>query len=155
MTRLCSSLSRRKQLTHLALEQLRDRHAGPPAHDVGDVLFVDFFFEQAVAGAAGLERRLVGVQSRLQLAQLAVAQFGGPVEIVLPLGLFDLDLDLLDLRAQRRGASGRRPFRVASAPAAIGLLAQFGELFLDAARGAASMRRRSLCAAPRARSPVA
>ena len=37
------------QLVHLALEQAADRHAGRPADDLGDVLGVDLFLEEALA----------------------------------------------------------------------------------------------------------
>ncbi len=34
-----------EELVHFAFEQARDRHAGPAADDVGDVVFGDFFFQ--------------------------------------------------------------------------------------------------------------
>ena len=89
-----------QELLHLAFEQLRYRYAGPAADHLGDVFFVYFFFEQALAGLLLGQPRFFGLELALQLGQLAVFQLGGFVQIVLPLGLFDFDLGLFDLLAQ-------------------------------------------------------
>ena len=88
-----------QQLLPLALHQLRHRDAGPAGHDLGDLLVGDPVAQQLV-----LPRRdrlpLAGLQLLLQLGQLAVFQLGGPVQVVLALGLFDVGVHLLDLLAQ-------------------------------------------------------
>ena len=86
------------QLVLLALEQARDRDAGPRADDAGDVVRVDLFLEQSRGRAVLLgQRRLLLAQEVLELDLLAVLQLGGPAVIGGPLGLLDLVLKALEL----------------------------------------------------------
>ncbi len=84
------------ELLHLAFEHLGDGDAGPLGDDLGDVLFVDLFLEQAVDafGARSLRRRrwavlLVGELGEFasSLGDLAVLQLGGALEVALAGGL--------------------------------------------------------------------
>ena len=61
-----------EELLHLALEQLRDGDARPARDDARDVVFVNFFFEQARAGIAR-KLRFRGGERTLELGELAVA----------------------------------------------------------------------------------
>jgi hypothetical protein len=68
------------ELLDLALQQRRDRDAGPARDDLGDVLLVDLLLEQACALAllelfSGSAREL----ALLELRDLAVAQLGRAV----------------------------------------------------------------------------
>ncbi len=71
---------------------------------MGDVLFVDFFFQEAAAGLLFVQAGLFGGELALELGELAVFQLSGAIEIVLALGFFDVDFDLFDLLAQRTQA---------------------------------------------------
>ena len=74
------------------------------------------------------EPLLLGLQPALQLGQLAVAQLGGPVEVVVALGLLGLAADLLDLLAQRLHLPQRLPLGLPLRPHGVGLGAQVGQL---------------------------
>ena len=100
-----------EQLLLLAFEQLGDRNAGPARDHAGDVVFVDLFFRKPRAVFLR-EAALPRLELLLQLRQRAVAQLGDAVEVVLALGLFDLDLRLFDLIANRRAASPLRSSRI-------------------------------------------
>ena len=89
-----------QQLLHLAFQQSGDGNAGPAAHHFGDVLLVHFLLDEAAFGAVGRGARGFLLQLAFEGHQLAVFQFGGAVEVVLALGVLDLDLDLLHLLAQ-------------------------------------------------------
>ena len=89
-----------QQLLHFAFEQLGHRDAGPAADDFGDVLLVDLFLDEPRPALLARQARFRLLQLALEAGELAVLQLGGVVEVVLPLGLLDLDLGLLDLLAQ-------------------------------------------------------
>ena len=88
-----------QQLFPLAFHQFFHRDAGPARHDAGDLLVGD-----AVPQQAGLllfsGQFFFGGQLLLQLGQAAVFQLGGLVQVVLPLGLLDGGIGLLDLLPQ-------------------------------------------------------
>ena len=67
-------------------------------------------------------------QPALQLGQLAVAQLGRPVEVVVALGLLGLVADPLDLLAQRLHLAQRLALGLPLGPHGVGLGPQVGQL---------------------------
>ena len=86
-----------QQLLALARQHLRHRDARPAADDLCDILFADFFFEQAVV--LGLRRNdgLFFLELLLELWQLAVLEFRHAVEVVGALGGFHLAVHAVNL----------------------------------------------------------
>ena len=100
---LVEDLVEAQQLLALALDQAGHRDAGPARDDLGDLLLGDLLAQELAAARLLLgELRLLLPELRLELRQLAVAQLGALVEVVLPLGRLDLLAHLLDLLAQAR-----------------------------------------------------
>ena len=71
---------------------------------------------------------LLGRQPPFQLGQAAVAQLGGPVEVVGPLGLLGLVADLLQLLAQLLHPADGLALGLPLGPHRVGLGAQVGQL---------------------------
>ena len=84
----------------LAFEQLGDGDAGPAADDLGDVLLVHFFFDEAVGPLLLGQVFLLNLELTFQLVELAELQLGRLGIVIRTLGLLDLDLGLIDLLAQ-------------------------------------------------------
>ena len=119
-----------QEFAHLALQQFRDGYARPTAHDVGHVLFGDFFFDQPRLAAG---HRLFGIfELAFEFGEPPVAQRRGAIEIVLPLGLFDFDARLIDLLAHGAQIRNRIFLRLPARRDAVRLRAQFGDLAFDA-----------------------
>ena len=78
-----------QQLLHLALQQLGHGDAGPAADDLGDVLLVHLLLDEPVCALLLRQALLLRLELAFEGGQLAVLQLGGPVQIVLPLGLLD------------------------------------------------------------------
>ncbi len=89
-----------KQLLHFPLEKLDHGNAGPAADDLGDVLFVDFFLDQARGALFLREVFFLGLELAVQVVKLAELQLGGPGIIVGTLGLLDFNLGVFNLLAQ-------------------------------------------------------
>src|SRR5262249_5640546 len=120
------------ELLTLALDELRDGDAGPAGDDLGDVLLVDLLLQQAPAAVVARgEARLVVREPLLELRELAVAELGDLVQIVLPLRLLDLELPLPDLSADLPGAGDRGLLPPPRGAERVRLLAQVGELLLE------------------------
>src|SRR5690606_31865713 len=60
------------ELLHLALEHLRYRHAGPVCNDRGDVLFVDFLFEENAVFLQRFETFLFRLKLLFKLRDAAI-----------------------------------------------------------------------------------
>src|SRR5712692_7672623 len=69
---LTQAFFHRQQLLHLAFEHFRDRHAGPLRYDLGNIFFVDFFFEGRPILLNLGELFVLGFETSLQLRNLAV-----------------------------------------------------------------------------------
>ncbi len=82
------------QLLGLALEQPRDRDAGPAGDDLGDVVLVDLLLHHRLVDRL---RRARPAPSRAR--ELAVADLGDALEVAGPLGALGLHAELVDLRA--------------------------------------------------------
>ena len=67
-------------------------------------------------------------EAPFQLGQLAVAQLGGPVEVVGPLGLLGLVADLLQLLAQLLDPADGLAFGLPLGPHGVGLAPEVGQL---------------------------
>ena len=88
------------ELLDLALEQPRDRHAGPLRDDLGDVLGVDDVLEELRAVGGRPRPRLGlggGLQLLLELGDRPVLELGRAAEIGLALSALELGLRLLEL----------------------------------------------------------
>ena len=85
-----------EQLLPLALHKPAHRDAGPPLDDAGDLLLGDLVPQQG-ALLARLGDLLLGLQFLFQLRDAAVLQLGGLVQVVLPLGLLQIGVGLLQL----------------------------------------------------------
>ena len=86
-----------QELLRLALDHLRDGHAGPLRDDRGDVLLVHLLAQD---GAVLLELVEAGgrrLEVLLELRERAVPQLGGLVQVALALGGLGRDLRLVEL----------------------------------------------------------
>ena len=70
-----------QQFLRLALQQARNRDAGPACHHRRDLFRVHFLFEQGALGLNRLEMFFSFGQFSFQLAQRAVAQAGGLLQV--------------------------------------------------------------------------
>ena len=92
-----------QQLFPLPLHQAADGDVGPAAHDFSNLLIGDLIPQEAgpvVSSLAGLRLLFLLRQALLELRQAAVFQLGGPIEVVLPLGLFNIRVHRLQLLPQ-------------------------------------------------------
>ena len=89
-----------QQLLPFALLQPGDRDPGPGRDDLGDLVLGDHLAQQPAFTLLDRELLLLSGQPALQLGELSVAQFGGTVEVIGPLGLLNLPAGLLQLGAQ-------------------------------------------------------
>ena len=95
---------------------------------VGDLLLGHDLAQQAPQSLLGAELLLLGLQPPLQLGQLPVAELGGPVEVVGPLGLLRLPLDPLDLLPQRLHPLERLALGLPLGPHGVRFGPQVGQL---------------------------
>ena len=86
-----------QQLLALARQHLRHRDARPAADDLCDILFADFFFEQAVVLRLRRDDGLFFLELLLELWQLAVLEFRHAVEVVGALGGLHLAVHAVNL----------------------------------------------------------
>ncbi len=93
------------ELLHFAFEHARNRDAGPLGDDLGDVFFVDLFFEERGAGFDGFKVAVGGFDVALDFGQLAVFDLGGFLPVAgargaffIGAGLLQFFLELLDAR---------------------------------------------------------
>ena len=124
---LVEDLVQAQQLVALALLQPAHRDPGPGRDDLGDLLLGDHLAQQPPALLGG-QLLLLGRQPPFQLGQLAVAQLGGPVQVVGPLGLLGLVADLLQLLAQLLDPADGPAFGLPLGPHGVGLAAEVGQL---------------------------
>ena len=131
-----------RKFLDLALHQARHRNAGPARDDLGDVLFVDLLLDQPRGAARRRVARLGLGKFLFQPRQPPVLQFGDLVQVVLALGLFDLDPGLLDLRLDAGELLDRALFALPLGLQGVALVADFGQFFLEPlAAGRARPRR--------------
>ena len=150
MTRSCSTSSRRTSLAISPSMRRLTGHAGPLGDDLGDVLLVDLFLEHALAVRLQLVEAARGlVDLALELGDAAVADLGRLLEVGLALGLgpqrLELLLELADLVDGLLLVVPVGQHRVA-------LLAQVGQLLVEAGQALRRDARRSPWPAPPARS---
>ena len=99
-----------QQFLHLALHQPGHRDPGPFGDHLGNVVFADFFSQQALVGTVLLgDPRLLLLELLLETGEGAVFQFSSFVEVVVALGLFHLQLHPFDLLLEA-GEIVDRPF---------------------------------------------
>ena len=72
----------------------------PAADHFRNVFLIDFLLEQPVGAVLTVEAFFLFPELALQGEQFTVFQLGRPVQVVLPFGLLDFDLGLLDLLAE-------------------------------------------------------
>ena len=125
---LVEHLVEAEDLLPLALLEAVHRDARPPGHDGGDLVGGDDLTEQAPPGLLGLEPFLGRLEPSFEFGQLAVAQARGPVQVVLPLGPFALQANLLDLLPQRLYLAERLALRLPLGPHGVGLGLEVGQL---------------------------
>ena len=89
---------------------------------------VDDLAQQPVTVQPLAEALFFGAEPALQLRQSAEAQFGGPVQVVVALGLLGLLPDLLHLLAQRLDPAQRLSLGLPLRAQRVGLCPQVGEL---------------------------
>ena len=119
-----------QQLLAFALHQLLHRDAGPAGHDAGNLLVGHAVTQQAVLFLGSGDLFFL-FQLLLQLGQLAVLQLGGLVQVVLPLGLFDIGVGLLDLLPQGLHFADGVFLVFPLCLHAAELVLQFGQLFFQ------------------------
>jgi hypothetical protein len=108
-----------EELFPLSLLQPADRDAGPPGHDLRDLLVRDDFPQQPPVALGG-EAFLLRPQPPLQFRDLAEPQLGGAVEVVVPLGLIGLLAQLFQLLAQGLHPAQYLAFRFPLRPHRVG-----------------------------------
>ena len=119
-----------QQPLFLTFQQLGNRDSRPAGDDGGNVVFVHLLFGEP-RSVLMRQPRFLGRQLFLQSGEGAVPKLGYAVQIVLALGLFDLDLRRLDLFAQLPQLDCGILLRVPT-NAQLGLiLAQRRQLFLE------------------------
>ena len=79
------------ELRHLALEKLRHRDPRPGADDLGDVVRVHLFLEEAWSALGYRHGGFLGAEALLELDQRAVLELGRRTVVGLTLGLVDPD----------------------------------------------------------------
>ena len=111
---------------------LRDGNAGPLADDVGDVFFVDFFFQHARGSAPFRPATAVEVlQLGFELGQLAVLDLRGALELALAGLLLRLEAQGFDLLLQLADAGDGLALFAPAGAQSSDLLCEVGELALD------------------------
>ena len=86
-----------EELLGFPLQQAADGDAGPARHDLADVVRVDLLFEEHRALVLGLPLgRFALGELLLELGDVAVLQFGGPLEVGFALGPLDFHARLLE-----------------------------------------------------------
>ena len=120
-----------QELAHLPFQQLRNRYAGPTADHSRDVFLVHLFFQQTGAGLLLGELGLFLGQLPLQTGHGAVLQLSGAVQVVLALGLVDVDLHLLQLFAQPAQPLDAFFFGLPLGLQGAGTALQVGQFFLQ------------------------
>ena len=115
-----------QQFRDLALQQFADGNAGPARDDLGDVFFVDFFFEQPLVACA--KRRFLVFERAFELAELTVFESRCGRVVGVLRRTIDLELRRLDLLAQRAQRLYGVLLVLPTRFEAVGFLVQFGEL---------------------------
>src|SRR5690606_9408774 len=87
---LAQDLVEAQQLLPLPFLQPADRDPGPGRDHLGDLVLGHHLTQQPVLALPGRETLLFGPQASLQVGEAAVAQLGGSVEVIRPLGLLRL-----------------------------------------------------------------
>ena len=120
-----------KQFFNLAFEELRDWYARPSADNLGNIFFVDFFFQQSGLPLFLRQPFFFLQQSPFEVRKLPELQLGGPIEVVLAFGLFDFDLGLLDLLSERSQPLNRLLLGLPPRFERVGLCLQVGQFFFE------------------------
>ena len=106
-----------EQLFPLPLHQAGHGDAGPPLNDAGNLLLGHLVPEEG-AGLALAGNVLLGLQGLFQLGDAAILQLGGLLQVVLPLGLLQGGVGLLQLLPE--------PLYLADGPLLVVPLGLFG-----------------------------
>ena len=117
----------RHQFLCFALEQTSHGNAGPLAHQLGDVLFADFLFENAAVLLQVFEVLLRGGQFPLDRTELSVADFRDTREISGAFQALFFGLELFDLLLQLADLGDRIFFDLPSRLASVRFLAESGQ----------------------------
>lgn len=124
---LAQDLVEAQQLLAFALLEAGDGDAGPGGDDLGDLLLGDDLAQQPVLPLFGGQLLFLRGESALQVADAAVAQFGGAVEVVGAFGLLGLVADLFQFLAQFLHAADRLPFGLPLGAFGVGFTAQVAQ----------------------------
>jgi len=79
-----------EKFLHFALEQAAHGDSGPLAHNLGDVVAIDFFLQHLPFGLDAFESRHRRVHFRLQFGEPPMLDFGRPAPIGLALCRLEL-----------------------------------------------------------------
>ena len=120
------------ELLHLALHQTRDRDAGPLAHDLGDVFLRHLFLQHLQLGLELLEPFVLLRELLLELDEPAEPELGGALEVAVTLGTLELVAHLFDLRLALADLPDALLLLLPVRGHALRLLAQVGQLLLQA-----------------------
>ena len=86
-----------QKLLAFPFHQLADRNPGPAAHDLANILLIDFLFEQGLLPSPLPEGCFLVSELLLEADQRPVLQFGCAVKVIASFGLLDLNFCLLNL----------------------------------------------------------
>ena len=124
---LVQDLVQPEHLLPLPLLQAADRDAGPAGDDCGDLVAGHDLPQQAGAALLGRQPLLLGFQPPFQIGDLAQAQFRGPVQVVVALGLLGVPPQLLQFLAERLHPAKRVALGLPLGPQRVGLGPQVGQ----------------------------
>src|SRR6185312_8201684 len=125
------SLFHLEEFFALGLEHAGDRHAGPAADDVRNLVGGDFLLHQRLAVAGQLVQLGIGFfELTGEIAQLAILNTGGDFPVPLPLRLLQLDFLLIDLLLERADLPHRADFVFPAGGELRVLLLKLGQIAL-------------------------
>src|SRR5262249_5140361 len=120
-----------EELLALALEELVDRHAGPPRDDLGDVLRPDLLAQEAAVALELAQLALLLRQVALELGDPAVAELGDLREVALALELLRLRAEVLERLLDLPHLLDRLLLGRPAGPDRLRALLEVSELLLD------------------------
>ena len=139
MTRVVELVLHAHELAHLAFHEAADGDACPLGDDLGDVFLVDLFLQHLLLGLEVVQARRLHLDLGFEVADGAVAELRGLLEVALALGHLGLGARALELLLDRADLGDGVLLVLPVRDHCVALLGQRRELFVE--RGEALLRR--------------